>query len=148
MAFVSIPKDLDRVKNRIAFNMTQRQLICFGAAVVIGLPTYIFTRETIGNTGAVLLMMGVMMPLFLLAMYERDGQPAEIVMRNYIRTKMFWPGIRTYKTENLFEQLGRESDIFADQSKNKTTARPRKAPVTKYVAGTGKQGRRKKVGKK
>ena len=30
MAFVSVPKDLTKVKNKIIFNLTKRQLICFG----------------------------------------------------------------------------------------------------------------------
>ncbi|MCL2853274.1 MAG: PrgI family protein [Defluviitaleaceae bacterium] len=145
---MSIPKDLNLIKSRIALNMSPRQLVCFGTAVTIGLPTYLFTRGTIGDTGAVLVMMGVMMPLFMLAMYERDSQPAEIVMRNYIRAKLFWPGIRTYKTENLFEKLDKEGDSFAYQPKNKAAARPRKTPIVKRDAGTGKHGRRKKVGER
>ncbi len=32
MAFVSVPKDLTKVKNKIIFNLTKRQLICFGIA--------------------------------------------------------------------------------------------------------------------
>ena len=30
MPFVPVPKDLARVKTKVAFNLTQRQLICFG----------------------------------------------------------------------------------------------------------------------
>ena len=33
MAFVSVPKDLTKVKNKIIFNLTKRQLICFGITV-------------------------------------------------------------------------------------------------------------------
>ena len=36
MAFVSVPKDLTKVKNKIIFNLTKRQLICFGIAVAAG----------------------------------------------------------------------------------------------------------------
>ena len=82
--------------------MTKRQLICFGTAALIGVPTYLFTRGTIGNTAAVLLMMGIMAPLFLLAMYERDGIPAEKLIRNYIRAKFYWAGIRPYRTDNFY----------------------------------------------
>ena len=38
MAFVSVPKDLTKVKNKIIFNLTKRQLICFGIAAAVGLP--------------------------------------------------------------------------------------------------------------
>ena len=30
MAFVSVPKDLTKVKNKIILNLTKRQLICLG----------------------------------------------------------------------------------------------------------------------
>ena len=41
MAFVSVPKDLTKVKNKIIFNLTKRQLICFGIAAAVGLPFYL-----------------------------------------------------------------------------------------------------------
>lgn len=41
MAFVSVPKDLTKVKNKIILNLTKRQLICLGiAAAVLILCTY------------------------------------------------------------------------------------------------------------
>ena len=45
------------------------------------------TRGTLGNTGAMFLMLGIMLPAFLLAMYEKDGLPFEKVVRNIIRAK-------------------------------------------------------------
>ena len=32
MAFVPVPKDLNRVKTKVMFNLTKRQLICLGSA--------------------------------------------------------------------------------------------------------------------
>ena len=77
MPYVPVPKDLTKVKTKLAFNLTKRQLICFSLAGLVGLPVYFFTRGAIGNSAAVLLMIGLMMPFFFFAMYERDGQPAE-----------------------------------------------------------------------
>ena len=143
MAFTSIPKDLSRVKSKLAFNMTKRQLICFGIAVVIGVPVYFLTRGTISNSGAVLLMMVLMLPFFMLAMYERDGQPAEVVLRNYIRAKWFWPSTRPYKTHNLYEQLEKEVNTIATRTptQNKATRKATKTPFRKRKAGKWKQGR-------
>ena len=104
MAYVNVPNDLSKVKTKIAFNLTKRQLICFGIAATFGIPTYLFTRSVIGNTGAMLLMIVLMLPCFLLAMYERDGLPCEKVVRNIIRTKFLWPTIRPYKVVNLYDQ--------------------------------------------
>ena len=131
MAFVNVPKDLSVVKSKLALNMTKRQLICFGAAAAIGVPVYIFTRGAIGNSGAVLLMMGLMLPMFFLAMYEKDGQPAEKVLRNIIRVKLLWPGKRPYKTENFYEILDEEANDIATESKTATKTAVRKRPASK-----------------
>ena len=105
MSYCSVPKDLDRIKNKIALNMTKRQLICFSTAATIGIPIYFFTRGILGNSFAVMLMMIIMAPLFMLAMYEKDGQSAERVLRNYIRTKLYWPGVRPYRVDNFYTIL-------------------------------------------
>lgn len=103
--------------------MTKRQLICFGIAAIIGIPTYLSTRGAIGNSTAVMLMIVVMLPLFFLAMYEKDGQPAEKILRNYIRTCILWPGIRPYKSENFYEILEMEDKPIATK-KNAATKTP------------------------
>ncbi|GHV08320.1 hypothetical protein FACS1894217_10570 [Clostridia bacterium] len=130
MAFVSISKDLSKVKTKVALNLTKRQLICFGAAAAIGIPAYILTRGAVGNSAAALLMIGVMLPLFFIGIYERDGQPAEKVLRNYIRCKFYRRGFRPYKTENLYEILETEAKAFGKQTH--TTA---KAAVGKRQSG-------------
>ena len=129
MAYVNVPNDLSRIKTKIAFNLTKRQLICFGAAAVIGIPSYIFTRSAIGNAGAMFLMIGLMLPLFLLAMYERDGLPFEKVVRNIIRTKFLLPTTRPYKTDNFYNYLSnpRKEEISLAKNPNKKAQRHGKA---------------------
>lgn len=105
MAYVSVPNDLSKIKTKVAFNLTKRQLLCFGAAAVVGIPNYLFTRTAIGNTGAMLLMIALMLPCFLIAMYERDGQPLEKVVRNIVRSKFLWPRTRPYQTQNFYAYL-------------------------------------------
>ena len=100
MPYIQMPRDLTKVKSKLIFNLTKRQLICFGSAVTIGLPTYFLTKNVIGNSAAVLLMIGLMLPFFMLAMFERDGLPAEIIMRNMLRVKL-WRGKRLYKIKNI-----------------------------------------------
>lgn len=73
MAYVPVPNDLSRIKTKLAFNLTKRQLICFSIAGGIGIPFYLFTRSHIGNSTALFLMIGLMMPCFLFAMFEKDG---------------------------------------------------------------------------
>jgi len=130
MPYVSVPKDLTKVKVRVLFGLTKRQLICFALAAAVGIPSYLLTRGVIGNTAAVLLMIAIMLPFFFLALYERDGLSAEKVMRNFIRTRFLWPGKRVYRTENLYKYLSQEGKIIAIQ--DKTTAA---TSATKHRAG-------------
>jgi len=115
------------------FNLTVRQLICFGTAGAIGVPVYIFTRGTIGDSAAALLMIGLMLPLFFIAMYEKDGQPAEKILRNMIRTRFYFPGKRPYRSENLYETLEQEARTIAIKAKAAT-----KTSAGKHETGKSK----------
>ncbi len=127
MAYVNVPNDLSKIKNKLVFNLTKRQLVCFGIAAAIGVPTYIFTRTVITNTGAMLLMIGLMLPCFLFAMYERDGLPFEKVLRNIIRTKFLWPKARPYKTQNFYAYLNTIKEENRIESSKKAKA-PDRSP--------------------
>ena len=76
-AYISVPRDLTKVKSKVAFNLTKRQLLCFGTAALIGVPLFFVLRDSGGNTAATLGMMAVMLPAFFLGMYEKNGQPME-----------------------------------------------------------------------
>jgi hypothetical protein len=116
MAYVPVPKDLTKIKTKVALNLTKRQLICFSLAAATGFPAYLLTKGVIGNSAAVILMIGLMLPFFFLAMFERDGQSAEKIIRNVVRAKL-WPGTRPYKTENLYKYLDEEGKSIANQDK-------------------------------
>ena len=70
MPYVNVPNDLSKIKTKLAFNLTKRQLVCFGIAGAVGIPSYLLARSSIGNTAAMFLMLVVALPAFLLAMYE------------------------------------------------------------------------------
>ena len=98
------PKDLTKVKNKIIFNLTKRQLICFGIAAAVGVPFYFLTRGIIGSSNAATGMCLLMLPAFLFAMYEKDGLPLEKVLKNMITVKFIRPPVRKYQMENLYEK--------------------------------------------
>jgi len=133
MAFVSVPRDMSKVKTKAALNLTKRQLICFGAAAAIGVPTYLLTRGAIGNEAAVIVMIIFMLPAFFIAMYEKDGQPAEKILKNILRARYFFPRTRPYKTKNFYSEIQKEGRIFANQAK--TAAPSGKAPAKKHTVG-------------
>ena len=108
MAYVTVPKDLNRVKTKVALNLTRRQLICFSAAGLVGIPLYLLTRNALGNDLAALLMVMVMLPLFAFALYEKDGLPLEAFIENYIRVRFLYPRVRPYQTENFYRLIQSE----------------------------------------
>ena len=132
MPYVPVPRDLTKVKTKVALGLTKRQLICFGSAALVGVPAYFLTRGAIGNSPAVLFMIGVMLPAFFIAMYERDGQPAEQILRNMLRSQFFFPQTRPYKTENFYTIIAKEAALDAENQAAGT------APVTKRPRGKGK----------
>jgi hypothetical protein len=141
LAYVQIPKDLTKVKTKFVLGLTKRQVVCFGTAALIGVPVFFLTRDSLGNSAAVLLMMGLMLPAFFIAMYERDGQPAEKILFNMIRCNWFFPVKRPYKTENFYSIIEKEGQILEcrEQPQDQTAKKARKAAGAKCPPATGKQ---------
>ena len=130
MAYVTVPKDLNRVKTKVALNLTRRQLICFSAAGLVGIPLYLLTRNTLGNDLAALLMVMVMLPLFAFALYEKDGLPLEAFIENYIRVRFLYPRIRPYQTENFYRliqsEINHRKEMRISEAKKKCNKRQTK----------------------
>lgn len=49
MAYVPVPKDLTKVKTKVMFNLTKRQLICFTGGALIGVPLFFLLRKPTGK---------------------------------------------------------------------------------------------------
>lgn len=103
MAYVSVPKDLTKVKSKVMFNLTKRQVVCLGIAAALGLPFYFLAKGHIGTSNAATGMVLIMLPAFFFAMYEKDGLPFEKILMNMARVKLLRPAIRRYEVENLYE---------------------------------------------
>ena len=111
MAYVPIPKDLSNVKTKVMLNLTKRQLICFSLAALVGLPVFFATKDSLGPSTSVLLMMFFMAPFFMLAMYEKHNQPLEVIFMSYLNVKFLTPKKRPYITDNFYSQLERQ-EVF------------------------------------
>jgi len=116
LAYVPVPKDLSKVKTKVAFNLTKRQIVCFAAALIVGLPLFFLLKDSAGTSAAAFAMIVVMLPCFLMAMYERHGQPLEVVVRNIIQTKFINPKERPYKTDNFYAVLERQRKLEKEVS--------------------------------
>lgn len=108
-AYISVPRDLTRVKTKVVFNLTKRQLLCFGAAALIGVPSFFLLRHVSTTSLAALGMMIIMLPLFFLGMYEKDGMPCEVLAKNFIQAKFIRPKNRPYQTNNYYMLLIRQA---------------------------------------
>ena len=107
MAYVSIPKDLSCVKSKFLFNLTKRQVVCFELGALIGVPAFFLAKDALGVSPSVLLMMLLMLPFFLLAMFERHGQPLEVLIRHFIQARFVRPRIRVWQNDNFYKTIDR-----------------------------------------
>ena len=134
-AYISVPRDLSKVKTKVFLNLTKRQLICFGAGALIGVPLFFVLKSTGNISFAAMGMIIVMMPMFFLAMYEKDGQPLEVAAKHFYESRFKKPRIRPYRTDNYYAALMRQEQaekevarIVGNSGKNTVKAsRPEEA---------------------
>lgn len=108
-SYISVPRDLMKVKSKVMFNLTKRQLICFGLAALVGVPSFFLLKLAFSISTSVMIMMVIMMPFFFLAMYEKHGQPLEVFLKHFIQVNFVRPKVRPYKTDNYYAALIRQA---------------------------------------
>ena len=87
--YADVPKDLMKIKTKFLFNLTKRQLCCFGGGALVGVPLYFLTRDALPRTVSMLLMIGVM-----------------TIEARFRRSKK-----RPFKTNNLYTALHKQADF-------------------------------------
>ena len=117
MAYVPVPKDLTKSKSKVLFNLTKRQLICFGGGALIGVPLFFLLRGSLGASSAAILMVLSMLPLFVMGLYEKNGRPLEKVLGDVIQTVFLRPKQRPYQTDNLYAALMRQEQMEREVQK-------------------------------
>lgn len=80
MAYVPVPKDLSKIKPKFAFNLTLRQLVCLGGGALVGVPLYFYLKPHTGSSFAAFCMIAILVPAFLIGLFEYQGQPLEKVL--------------------------------------------------------------------
>lgn len=109
MAYVTVPKDLTKVKAKFILNLTKRQAICFGCGALIGVPLFFLLKPHIPTSAAVIVMVVTMLPFFLFAMYERNGQPLEKMLSHFVQARFVRSKERVYQTNNFYAALMRQA---------------------------------------
>ena len=110
-AYVRIHKDLAQVKTKVFFNLTARQIVCFGSGILVGLPLFFIFNQLLPSSAAAGIMIFVMIPFFMFGMYERNGQPLEMVLRYYMLSRFVRPKKRPYQTDNAYAALVRQAKL-------------------------------------
>ena len=111
MAYVPVPKDLSTVKTKVMFNLTKRQLICFGSGAAVAVPLFFLCKTFMSTTVAAILMILTLLPFMLMAMYEKNGQPLEKIVRNIVQVSFLRPKQRPYRTNNFYAVLERQENL-------------------------------------
>ncbi len=139
MPFVDIPKDLAKVKTKVIFNLTKRQLICFSLAGAVGIPTYLLTRNVFGSTGAVMCLILSSLPFFFFAMYEKNGQPFEKFLKYFIIYRFKKPDVRPFRTNNLYSAIEKQIQLDKEVEKIVGTKKENRNPNRKKANGKAKK---------
>lgn len=108
-SYIAVPRDLTKVKSKVMFNLTKRQLVCFSLAALVGVPSFFFLRKFGDTSFAAMGMMILMMPMFFVGMYQKNGQPLEVILTHFIQASFIRPKIRIYQTDNYYEALHRQA---------------------------------------
>jgi len=140
-AYISVPRDLGKVKTKIFFNLTKRQLICFSIAAAVGIPLFFLVKKSGNVSLAALTMIGVMLPFFFFAMYEKDGMPLEVILDHFIEAKFRRPKERPYCTDNYYTALIRQYQ--AEKEVERIVFHSEKKAKGKRPAGTAKATQQK-----
>lgn len=111
MAYMTVPRDLTKVKHKVMLGLTKRQLLCFGCGALIGVPLFFLLREPLGVSAAIIVMIITMVPAMLFALYEKNGLPFETHLRNMLNVMFLRPKVRPYRTENLYDAIIRQQEL-------------------------------------
>ena len=142
MAYVPVPKDLSKVKTKVAFNLTKRQILCFSVALLMGLPLFFLLKDSAGTSLAAMAMIVVMLPCFLVAMYEKHGQGLEKIVGNILKVAVIRPKQRPYQTNNFYAVLKRQEmldkEVYDIVHRNEKLAAPSAGKTGRKDRAAGK----------
>ncbi|MFT9077328.1 PrgI family protein [Ethanoligenens sp.] len=146
MRFVTIYKDFSKIETKLIKNLTGRQLAFFGAGGIIGFATFWYSRAAIGYNVAIYLMIAIVLPFGVLALYKnkKTGRTLEKKIAILLRAKFIRPQIRTYHSENIYDAL--QKHVHKEREARRLAriqqADPKGSELHhRQTAGTGRTGR-------
>ena len=105
MGYVRVPRDIKRVKPKFLGPLNKRQTFTMATGIGLGGLTYFLAKPCMGSSEAVFVLMAVMTPILFAGLFEKDGRYLEDILRDFVTVKFLRPGIRIYRSENLYAYL-------------------------------------------
>lgn len=123
MAYVPVPKDLDKIKTKVAFNLTKRQLIGFFVAALVGIPIYLTAKKYLPNDISMIFLLVSTLPIFYITFFDKDGLTFEKYYKYLYLHKFYQPQKRVRKEVYLEEKRKADAKL---KSNAKTTKKRQK----------------------
>jgi hypothetical protein len=133
MPYIAVPKDLSRIKTKVMLNLTKRQLLCFGSGAAVGLPLFFILKKILNPSVSTLIMVFSMLPFFLFSIYEKNGLPLEILVRNIVLMRFIRSMQRPYVTDNFYASITRHNYLEKEVSAIAKTSRNQKRQYSKHI---------------
>ena len=108
---VAVPKDLSKIKTKVALNLTKRQIICFGAGALFAIPVFFLSKKVLGMETSLVVCMASCVPFFIMGLYERNGMPAEKHLYFMLRHNLIRPCIRAKSNDTKFDEEERMKKV-------------------------------------
>lgn len=119
MAYVPVPKDLDKIKTKVAFNLTKRQLIGFAVAALIGIPVYLTVKKYLPNDISLIFLLIFTFPVFYITFFDKDGLTFEKYFKYFYLHKFYQPQKRVRKEVYLEEKRKANAKLKSDSKTTK-----------------------------
>ncbi|SFU89445.1 VirB4-like conjugal transfer ATPase, CD1110 family [Butyrivibrio sp. M55] len=122
MIAVRIPEEIRKYKEKLAFGLTARQLICTILTCAICVPLYWKGKDVIPEDILGWAIMFIALPLLSVGFIRFNGVPMERMAKIFFLTQVLYPIKRKYKSENAF----RTWQDMADAEDRPKSSRDRK----------------------
>ena len=118
MIAVRIPEEIRKYKEKLAFGLTARQLICTIISGAVCVPLYWKCRNIIPEDILGWAIIIIALPLLSIGYVKINGVPMEKMAKIFFLTQIMYPVKRKYKTENAFRIWQDQADV-EDMPKSK-----------------------------
>lgn len=104
MIAVRIPEEIRKYKEKIAFGLTARQLICTILTLFICVPLYWYGKDYIQEDILAWIIIAIAVPLEAIGFVRINGMPMERYAIAAFKFEVLYPRKRKFKTENIWRE--------------------------------------------